>query len=141
MTLLCAIALMFALMGNSSHVFQPEEARPKIAGLWRGHSECVVKNSPCHDEINVYRFSKIEGRENAFSVTASKVADGKEVVMGSAECKYDDKRRVLECEKPAIQWTVDGDKMEGALKLEDGTVYRRIYLKKESWGARLQAMC
>jgi hypothetical protein len=29
----------------------------------------------------------------------------------------------------------DGDQMEGALKLEDGTVYRRIYLKKEGSGA------
>jgi hypothetical protein len=27
---------------------------------------------------------------------------------------------------------IAGDKMEGALRLEDGPIYRRIYLKKES---------
>jgi hypothetical protein len=80
----------------------------------------------------VYRFSRIDGRANAFSVTASKVVDGKEVVMGTGEWEYDEKRQVVECEKPSIQLSLDGDKMEGALKLEDGTVYRRIYLKKES---------
>jgi hypothetical protein len=104
----------------------------RVAGVWRGHSECAVKNSPCHDEVNIYRFSRIAGRANAFSATASKVVDGKEVVMGSSEWKYEEKKRILECEKPSIQLTLDGDQMEGALRLEDGTVYRRIYLKKES---------
>ena len=106
--------------------------RSRIAGVWRGHSECAVKNSPCHDEVNVYRFSRIAGRENAFSVTAAKVVDGKEVVMGTSEWQFDEKTRIVECEKPSVQLAVHGDKMEGALKLEDGTVYRRIYLKKES---------
>ena len=109
-----------------------EDVRARIAGVWRGHSECAVKNSPCHDEVNVYRFSKVAGDPNKFSATASKVVDGKEVVMGSSDWKYDEKKRVVECEKPSIQLMITGDKMEGALKLDDGTVYRRIYLKKES---------
>jgi hypothetical protein len=29
----------------------------RIAGTWPGNSVCMVKDSPCHDEINVYRFS------------------------------------------------------------------------------------
>lgn len=110
----------------------PQDVPSKIAGVWRGHSECAVKSSPCHDEVNVYRFSKVDGRPNAFSVTASKVVDGKEVVMGASEWKYDEKKQVVECEKPSIQLAIHGDQMDGALKLEDGTVYRRIYLKKES---------
>src|SRR5215472_14528080 len=100
------------------------EPRSTIAGVWRGHSECAVKNSPCHDEVNVYRFSKIEGRENVFSVTASKLVDGKEVVMGSSEWKYEEKRGIVASEKPSIQLAIHEDIMEGALKLEDGTVYR-----------------
>ena len=80
----------------------------------------------------MYRFSKVPGRANAFSVTASKVVDGREVVMGSSEWKYDEKKGIVACEKPSIQLAIHGDKMEGALRLEDGTVYRRIYLKKES---------
>jgi hypothetical protein len=108
------------------------DVRARIAGLWRGHSECAVKNSPCHDEVNVYRFSRVATDPNRFSVTASKVVDGKEVLMGSSEWKYDEKKQVVECEKPSIQLTITRDKMEGSLKLDDGTVYRRICLKKES---------
>jgi hypothetical protein len=56
----------------------------RIAGTWRGNSICTVKGSPCHDEINVYRFASVPERAPSFSVTASKVVDGKEVVMEPA---------------------------------------------------------
>ena len=110
----------------------PRDVRSKIAGVWRGHSECAIKSSPCHDEVNVYRFSRVAADPNRFSVTASKVVDGKEVVMGSSEWRYEENKGVLGCERPSIQLTIHGDKMEGALKFDDGTVYRRIYLKKEN---------
>lgn len=131
----CVLAFVLSLAGAWPHFPQNASAKTQewnIAGVWRGHSECVVKNSPCHDEVNVYRFSKMDGRPNAFSVTASKVVNGQEVVMGTSEWKYDKKKQVVECERPSIQLKISGDKMEGALKLDDGTVYRRIYLKKES---------
>jgi hypothetical protein len=108
-----------------------QDERGRIAGVWRGHSVCQVKDSPCHDEVNVYRFSSIDGRPNAFSVAASKIVDGKEIVMGSGEWKYDAEKHVVEGEKPPIRMTIEGKKMEGALTLPDGTIYRRIYLRKE----------
>lgn len=133
------LVLVASLVGDRPHSLQnagtksdAEDARSRITGVWRGHSECTVKNSPCHDEINVYRFSKVASDANKFSVIGSKVVDGKEVVMGSSDWKYDEKKRVVECEKPSIQLTITGDKMEGALKLDDGTVYRRIYLKRDN---------
>jgi|SRR5579859_489684 len=133
----CVLVFVLSLAGAWPHFAQntsakAEGVRSNIGGVWRGHSECVVKNSPCHDEVNVYHFSKMDGRPNAFSVTASKVVNGQEVVMGTSEWKYDEKKQVVECEKPSIQLKISGDKMEGALKLDDGTVYRRVYLKKES---------
>lgn len=135
----CVFVLVLSLVGSGPHSSQnarakddTEDLRPRIAGVWRGHSECAVKNSPCREEVNVYRFSKVASDANEFSVTASKVVDGKEVVMGSSDWKYDEKKQVVECEKPSIQLKIDRDKMEGALRLEDGTVFRRIYLKKES---------
>jgi hypothetical protein len=134
---LCILLVTWA--GSRGHVGQNAESRKEvedvrstIAGLWRGHSVCVDKNSPCRDEVNVYRFSKVAGSPNQFSVTASKVVDGKEIVMGSGSWKYDEKTKVLESEKPPLRLTIDGKKMEGALSLSDGTVYRRIYLEKEN---------
>jgi hypothetical protein len=111
---------------------EAEDVRSAIEGVWRGHSVCVDKNSPCHDEMNVYRFSRVEGQQNEFSVTASKVVDGKEILMGSGKWVYDEKKKVVESEKPPIRLAIDGKKMEGALRLADGTAYRRIYLEKEN---------
>jgi hypothetical protein len=65
-------------------------------------------------------------------VTASKAVDGKEIMMGSGEWKYDEKTKVVESEKPPIRLAIEGKKMQGALHLADGTVYRRIYLEKEN---------
>jgi len=117
---------------NAGSNKETEDVRSTIAGVWRGHSVCLDKNSACRDEVNVYRFSRVTGQPNQFSVTASKVVDGKEIVMGSGEWKYDEKTKVVESEKPPIRLAVHGRKMEGTLNLADGTAYRRIYLEKES---------
>ena len=107
--------------------------RQKIAGVWRGNSVCVDKNSPCLDEVNVYRFAKIEGKPDTFMVTASKVVDGKEIEMGSGEFKYDERTKTVESGKPRIRLTLLRDNwMEGTLSLEDGKQYRKIRLKKAS---------
>src|SRR5690349_23467382 len=118
------LVLMLSLVSASPHSSQnapakgdAEEMRSKIAGVWRGHAECAVKNSPCHDEVNVYRFSKVAGDVDKFSVTASKVVDGKEVVMGSSEWKYEEKEQVVECEKTSIQLKINGDKMKARSSL------------------------
>jgi hypothetical protein len=128
--------LMLTWAGSWDRVWQTAphggDAQITIVGVWRGHSVCTDKNSACHDEVNVYRFAAVAGKPNSFTVTASKVVDGKEIVMGSGEWKFDEKKRVLETEKPPIRMTIDGKKMEGALSLADGTVYRRIYLEKEN---------
>ena len=105
---------------------------PQIAGTWRGNSECAVPNSPCHNEVNVYRFSEISGKPNRFSCTASKIVNGKEIVMGSSEWSYDPAERVLQTvtANPTIRLTLDHDSLDGALTLPDSTIYRRIHLKK-----------
>ena len=107
------------------------QARRRFAGTWRGNSVCLVKNSPCRDEVNVYRFSRIAGRANSFSVTASKVVDDREVMMGSSECAYNGVNHAVECKSPDIRLVITGNKMEGNLTLSDGTPYRRISLQKK----------
>ena len=105
----------------------------QVVGAWRGNSVCMVKNSPCHDEINVYRFAEIAGKPRSVLVTGSKVVDDKEIVMGTVAWKYEPEKQALEWEGPhgTFRLTVQGEKMEGTLTDRDGVVYRRIYLKKE----------
>ena len=111
----------------------PQIAR-QIAGTWRGNSVCAVPNTPCHNEVNVYRFSEIEGKVNRFSCTASKIVDGTEVVMGSGEWTYDSSKHVLQTVtlNPTIQLRLNNDTLDGALVLADKTIYRHIHLKKSS---------
>lgn len=122
------------------HQAKPAAGREEatIVGTWRGTSDCAVAGSACHDEINVYRFSEVAGKPGKFRCTASKVVDGKESVMGSGEWSYDPTKHTLQTvsPNPAIRMSVDGDKMEGSLTLQDRTVYRRIHLKKAAAEAK-----
>jgi hypothetical protein len=105
---------------------------PQIAGIWRGNAVCAVPNSPCRSEVNVYRFSEMPGQPNRFLCTGSKIVDGKEIVMGSGEWTYDSSMHLLQTvtATPMIRLTLDHDSLDGALTLPDGTIYRRIHLKK-----------
>lgn len=117
---------------TSGHAAGPQAGEPRIAGVWRGNSVCQVKDSPCHDEENVYRFTAVSGKAGAFSATASKIVDGKEIVMGSSEWHYDATKHELQSTMPAatLRLLVEGDKMDGTLTLLQGTVYRKIHLVK-----------
>lgn len=105
---------------------------PQITGTWRGNSECVLKNGPCHDETNVYRFSEITARPGWFSGTGSKVVNGTEIAMGTLIWQYDATKHILESKNPGgvFRLVIYGDKIEGTLLLPDATVYRRIHLAK-----------
>jgi hypothetical protein len=107
------------------------DGESKIAGTWRGDSVCVEKGTSCHDEIAVYRIAEIPGKRG-YLVTAGKVVDGKEIVMGSGEWRYDSGMHTLTVELPrgGITLRIDGDKIEGTFILPDKTVLRRITLKK-----------
>ena len=124
-------------MAQSRSKAGSEGALAQVLGTWRGNSVCMVKDSPCHDEVNVYRFAEIAGKSKAVMVTGSKVVDGKEVVMGTSEWKYEAEKQTLEWEGPhgTFRLSVGGDKMEGSLTTKDGVVYRRISLKKEGSGS------
>ena len=106
------------------------DGEPQIAGVWRGSSVCMVKDSPCHDEVNVYSFSAVIGKPGTYSATASKAVGVESFAMGTREFKYDAENHTLESAMPAavLRFTVGGDKMEGTLTLRDGSVYRRIHL-------------
>jgi len=107
---------------------------PQIAGTWRGDSVCAVPNTPCRNEVNVYRFSEIPGKANRFSCTAAKIVGGKEIVMGRDEWTYDVAKHMLQtvAPNPTIRLVLNHDILDGALVLPDSTIYRRIHLKKST---------
>lgn len=125
------IALLFGALLPACKA-QIAELQSRITGTWQGNSECVVKNSACRDESNVYRFSEISARPGWFSGAGSKVVDGKEISMGTLDWRYDAKKHILESDNPngVFRLVVDGDRIEGALALPDATIYRRIHLRK-----------
>jgi hypothetical protein len=81
-----------------------EDAGVPIAGTWRGNSVCLVKGSACRDEENVYRFSKPAGKPGVFSGTASKVVDGREIVMGRSDLTWSAPPRRSGCSWTALVW-------------------------------------
>lgn len=131
-SLICFVSsLSFAQAPSGEAVIQVSQSQ--ITGTWRGNSECVLKNSPCRDEINVYRFSEVAGRPGWFSGVGSKLMNGKEISMGTLEWNYDAEKHILRSENSGATFrlVVDGSRIEGSLTLADNTVYRRIHLKKD----------
>lgn len=120
-------------MAKSQASAQPAENDEGIVGVWRGRSTCMVRSSPCHDEMNVYRVSAIPAKPGIYSVSANKVVEGKEEVMGTGEWKYDHATHTLVYQFPrgVFRLKIEGDKMAGELKLPDGTLYREIDLKRD----------
>jgi len=116
-----------------STVTRAADDESSIVGIWRGDSICVQKNTACHDEVAVYRVSAIPGKRGHVYVSGGKVVDGKEVVMGSGEWRFDASTRTLSTRLPLgdIVLVVNEDKMQGTFTLHDKTVLRHITLKKE----------
>src|SRR5215470_2708308 len=129
---LTVLTVAFASFAQTGRNNSDGDSTAAVIGVWKGNSICTVKDSPCHDEVNVYRIAKVNGKPNVVTVTGGKIVEGKEIVMGTGEWKYDAQKRSLDSSDGRFHFTIDGNKMEGALTLPDGTVYRRIHLKRES---------
>lgn len=106
-----------------------------LVGDWRGDSVCLVKPSACHDEDSLYHVAPLADRPHWFSMKLDKIVDGKPVTMGTVECSHDPEKHTLACEfeRGAFQFTVRGNLMQGTMKLKDGTVWRKLSLKKVTW--------
>ena len=115
-----------------STVARAEENESSVIGVWRGNSICVPRNTACRDEVAVYRVSAVPGKHGYVYVSGGKVIDGKEVVMGSGDWRFDASTHTLSTEVPAgeIVLVADGNTMQGTFTLHDKTVLRHITLKR-----------
>jgi hypothetical protein len=104
-----------------------------LAGNWTGESICTIKSSPCHDEHVIYHISEPDPN-GKLKIDADKVVNGKPEFMGTIDCTFDKKASTLTCPMNNGKWefSITGNKMEGTLKLPDGTLFRRINVAKES---------
>jgi hypothetical protein len=123
--------VLLAVLGLTAPAFAADPAAA-VVGTWRGESLCMVKPSPCHDEVIVYRFARGKAPD-AVVLTGNKVVDGKELEMGTLDCRVDGAG--VDCPigngKGTFKYIVDGKTMRGTLVLADGTVFRKVSAKKD----------
>jgi hypothetical protein len=102
-------------------------------GNWRGMSVCQVRPSACHDEDSLYHFKLITASPEAFELQADKIVDGKPITMGTETCRYNAKNQ-LACPVSGsgamLIFQVNGNEMSGTMTLADGTLWRKLALKK-----------
>ena len=96
-------------------------------GAWRGTSLCLVRPSPCHDEIVVYRVTRLHASDS-LSLDARKIVNGQEEEMGVLGCRFRPVGAGIECNMRNGVWrfVVRGDSLTGELRLPDGTKFRDV---------------
>jgi len=96
-------------------------------GTWRGTSLCLVKPSPCHDEVVVYRITPVKGSDS-LSMDARKIVNGQEEEMGVLSCAFAARGASLTCPLRNGMWrfTVSRDSLVGELRLPDNTKFRDV---------------
>jgi hypothetical protein len=131
MTILCTIG---PAQVDAQQAQQIPADDSSLVGDWRGESVCVVRDSACRDEDSLYRLTKLAGKPGWLSMKLDKIVDGKPVTMGTVECSYDSAKHTLTCEFPrgVFRFTIQANKMAGTMNLTDGTLWRKITLRKSS---------
>src|SRR5689334_3830631 len=96
-------------------------------GVWRGTSLCLVRPSPCHDEVVVYRITGASGSDSV-ALDARKIVDGREEEMGVLACTLAARRASITCamRNGVWQFTTRGDSLVGELRLPDRTKFRDV---------------
>jgi hypothetical protein len=133
--ILCVAALPIGVTpgdGRSTH--QTASDNSSVLGDWRGESICVVRESACHDEDSLYHVTKLPEKPGWISMKLDKIVNGKPVTMGAMDCSYSAAKQSLTCEFPrgVMRFSVNENKMEGTMTLPDGSLWRKISLKKTS---------
>ena len=96
-------------------------------GVWRGVSVCLVRPSPCNDEIVVYRITSTKTTDS-LTLDARKIVRGVEEEMGILGCRFAPSSGRLTCPMPRGTWrfTVRNDSLTGELRLLDDTRFRDV---------------
>jgi len=121
------IALAAACLLARVGVAQAQVAASNPVGEWRGTSLCLVRPSPCHDEIVVYRITRVNASDS-LSMDARKIVKGQEEEMGVLGCRAAASGAQVTCTMTNGVWrfTIRGDSLIGELRLPDNTKFRDV---------------
>ena len=121
------VALAAACLLARGALAQVPAAASNPVGVWRGTSLCLVRPSPCNDEIVVYRIARVNSGDS-LSLDARKIVNGQEEEMGVLGCRRATSGARFTCTMPNGVWrfTIRGDSLVGELRLPDNTKYRDI---------------
>lgn len=93
----------------------------------------MVQPSACHDESVVYDISSSAQKKGVLVWKADKIVNGEQQNMGTLECTYASSTHVVTCDMPdkgTWKLQVSGDEMKGTLTLTDGTLFRKVDVKR-----------
>jgi hypothetical protein len=104
-----------------------QPAPPTPIGVWRGTSVCLVRPSPCNDEIVVYRITHARSADS-LTLDARKIVRGAEEEMGVLTCHFTLPDGPMTCAIPRGTWRfrVRNDSLVGELRLPDDTKFRDV---------------
>ena len=121
------IVAFVALCLLARGAFAQTPALPNPVGVWRGTSSCLVRASPCKDEVVVYRITRTNASDS-LSIDARKTVEGQEEEMGVLGCRLAESGGQLTCRMPNGVWrfTIRGNSLLGELRLPDSTKYRVV---------------
>ena len=106
-----------------------------VLGRWQGESICtrIEANRACHDEIVQYDFVKSATNENAVTLRAQRLVEGKYEPMGDLDFTFDvaKQRWSSTFRKPGRHdtvwsFTMDGDQMKGTCVVLPDTLVRNV---------------
>jgi len=117
----------FTLALADTALAQTAVAPPSALGVWRGTSTCLVRPSPCNDEVVVYRITRLRASDT-LSIDAYKMVNGQEDEMGVLTCRPGPTSAQLTCAMRNGVWhfSVRGDSLVGELRLPDNRKFRDI---------------
>ena len=106
---------------------QAAEGASNPVGVWRGTSLCLVRPSSCHDEVVVYRITRVKTTDT-LSMDARKIINGQEEEMGVLACRLAASGASFTCPIPSGVWrfTVRRDSLVGELRRADSTKFRDV---------------
>src|SRR5437763_1662036 len=121
-----AVASALALTANAQSSVQPPAPTTPL-GTWRGTSVCLVRPSPCHDEVVVYRITPLKTADS-LAIDGRRIVGGEEQEMGVLNCRLVALSGDITCTLPQGVWhfSVRKDSLTAELLLLDKTQFREV---------------